>query len=54
MNADEIITSSSTAPCLRACRVNGQAAGMRRGDLYQALHDAVFSEYFAETGDEQA
>ncbi len=50
--ADEIITSSSTAPCVRACRVNGREAGMRRGDLFGALHHAVFTEYYAETGGE--
>ncbi len=47
--ADEIITSSSTAPCIRACRVNGQDAGMKRGDLFEALHKAVFDEYFSAT-----
>ena len=49
MSADEILTSSSTAPCIRACRVDGQDAGMKRADLFAALHDAVFREYFAET-----
>lgn len=48
--ADEILTSSSTAPCVRACRINGQPAGMKRGDLFDALHRAVFDEYYAETG----
>ena len=47
--ADEIITSSSTAPCIRACRVNGQDAGMRRGDLFEAIHKAVFDEYYSAT-----
>jgi len=50
MNADEIITSSSTAPCVRACRVNGQDAGMKREDLFRALHQAVYDEYYAQTG----
>ena len=49
MASDEIITSSSTAPCNRACRVNGQDAGMKRDDLFHALHEAVFSEYFRAT-----
>ena len=49
MAADEIITSSSTAPCVRACRVNGQDAGMKRPDLFSALHQAVFDEYYAAT-----
>lgn len=49
MSADEILTSSSTAPCIRACRVDGQDAGMKRADLFSSLHDAVFREYFAET-----
>ena len=47
--ADEIITSSSTAPCIRACRVNGQEAGMKREDLFSAIHKAVFDEYYAAT-----
>lgn len=51
MNADEIITSSSTAPCTRVCRIDGQDAGMRREDMYTALHDAVYGEYFAATED---
>ena len=37
------------APCSRACRVNGQAAGTKRGDLFEALHKAVFDEYFSAT-----
>ena len=48
-SADEIITSSSTAPCIRACRVDGQEAGMRRGDLFEKLHRAVFDEYFGKS-----
>ena len=48
-SADEIITSSSTAPCIRACRIDGREAGMRRPDLFEALHRAVFDEYFQET-----
>ena len=47
--ADEIITSSSTAPCVRACRVNGRDAGMKREDLFRALHQAVYDEYYSET-----
>ncbi len=49
MAADEIITSSSTAPCVRACRVNGAEAGMKRGDLYEAIQKAVFDEYYSAT-----
>ena len=49
MQADEILTSSSTAPCVRVCRVNGQNVGMKRADLFDALHRAVFDEYFALT-----
>ncbi len=47
--ADEIITSSSTAPCVRACSVDGKAAGMRREDLFTALKNAIFEEYYCET-----
>ena len=49
MNADEIITSSSTAPCVRACRVDGKEAGMKRTDLFSAMHEAIFHEFYAET-----
>ena len=48
-SADEIITSSSTAPCIRACRIDGREAGMRRPDLFEALRRAVFDEYYQET-----
>ena len=48
--ADEILTSSSTAPCVRACRVDGQPAGMKNAELFNALQTAIFSEYTAETG----
>ena len=47
--ADEIITSSSTAPCMWACRVDGRDAGMKRGDLFSALQKAVFDEYYEVT-----
>lgn len=47
--ADEIITSSSTAPCVRACSVDGKAAGMKREDLFTVLKDAIFGEYYSET-----
>lgn len=48
--ADEIIVSSSTAPCVRAGRVDGAAAGLRAEDLFNALHEAVLDEYFVQTG----
>ena len=47
--ADEIITSSSTAPCIRACRVDGREAGMRAGDLFDAIQRAIYDEYDRET-----
>lgn len=47
--ADEIFTSSSTRLCARACRVDGQNAGMRSPELFNALHDALTEEYFAAT-----
>ncbi len=50
-DADEIITSSSTAPCLRAGRVDGQPAGLRDEALYRRLHQAIFDEFYARTGD---
>ncbi len=50
LSADEILTSSSTAPCVRACRVDGRDAGMKRPDLFGALHTAIYDEYCAATG----
>ena len=44
--ADEILVSSSTAPLVRAERVDGEKAGMKREDLYRALHREIFEEYF--------
>ena len=49
-NADEIITSSSTNPCVRADRVDGVPAGMKREDLFLALYKMIIDEYYAETG----
>ena len=49
LGADEIITSSSTAPCVRACSVDGQKAGMKREDLFTAIRTAIFEEYYSET-----
>ena len=49
MAADEIITSSSSALCLRAGQVDGVAAGMRDGETYARLHDEIIREYMAET-----
>ena len=49
LGADEIITSSSTAPCVRACSVDGQQAGMQREDLFKAIKNAIFEEYYSET-----
>ncbi len=48
--ADEILTSSSGNLCTRACRVDGRAAGMKREDLFEALHAAVYGEFYEETG----
>ena len=45
--ADEIITTSTTAPCLRADRLDGAPAGMKDPALYRRLHDAVIGEYIA-------
>ncbi|MDD6682385.1 MAG: aminotransferase class IV [Clostridiales bacterium] len=48
-NADEIITTSSTAPCTRACQVDGVPAGMKREDLFMALHAEIFGEFMRDT-----
>ncbi len=47
MAADEIITSSSSALCLRACRVDGIAAGMKDEATYCRIHDEIIREYLA-------
>ena len=48
--ADEIITTSSSSICSHASHVDGQAAGMRDAARYAAIQDALFEEYYAETG----
>ena len=48
--ADEIITTSSSNLCIRARSVDGRAAGMKRPDLFEAIHKALIEEYYAETG----
>ena len=45
MAADEIITSSSSALCLRACRVDGIDAGMKDEATYRRIHDEIIREY---------
>lgn len=47
--ADEIITTSSSALCLRADTLDGQPAGMRDPERWEALHGAVLGEYYDET-----
>ena len=49
-SADEIITSSSTNICVRANQLDGQPAGMKRKELFDALHEEVYREYFEATG----
>ena len=49
MAADEIITTSSSALCLRAGWVNGTAAGLKAPELYEVIHRAVIEEYEQET-----
>lgn len=48
--ADEIITSSSTNPCVRVCRVDGAEAGMKAGALFESIHKELFREFYALTG----
>ncbi len=44
-DADEVLVSSSTNLCVRAGQADGRPVGLRRPDLYTALHDAVYGEY---------
>lgn len=48
-DADEILITSSSNLCVRACRVDGAPAGMKDPAGFEALHSAVYDEYFAET-----
>ena len=48
--ADEIITTSSTNPCIRVCRVDGADAGMKAEELFARIHREIFREFYAETG----
>lgn len=50
--AEEIFTSSSTRPCARACRVDGQEAGMKRPDLFEKICRALTDEYLNATAQE--
>ncbi|MBE5782318.1 MAG: D-amino acid aminotransferase [Clostridiales bacterium] len=50
-NADEIITTSSTNPCIRACKVDGKDAGMKREDLFMALHKEIIGEFLSDTAE---
>ncbi len=47
--AEEILITSSSNLCVRACQADGRPAGMKRPDLFEALHAAVYDEYFSET-----
>ena len=51
MNADEIITTSSTNPCIRAGKVDGKEAGMKREDLFMALHKEIIGEFLSDTAE---
>ena len=48
-SADEILITSSSNLCVRACRADGRPAGMKSPELYEALRAAVYDEYFAQT-----
>ena len=49
MAADEIITSSSSALCLRAGRVDGIEAVMKDGAAFRRIRDEIIGEYMKET-----
>lgn len=44
MDADEIIISSTSHPSMRVMEIDGQAAGMKAGDLVQKLRDRYMEE----------
>ena len=48
LDADEIITSSSTAPCRRVNTVDGKSAGMKDPALYERIRAAVMEEIYTE------
>ncbi len=53
MAADEILTTSSSNLCNRACMVDGTEAGMKRPDLYEAIRDELMGEFLTETAAER-
>ena len=49
-NADEIIVTSSSNFCLRACELNGQKVGCKDPAAIKAIQDAVLQEFYDYTG----
>ena len=49
-DAEEIIVTSSTKLALRAVELDGQPAGKKRDDLWEAIRREVLGEYIAATG----
>ena len=49
MAADEVMTTSSSALCLRAGQIDGQPAGLKDPELYARIHDEIMREYCEET-----
>ena len=50
MAADEIITTSSSNPCIRAGQVDGVPAGLKNEALFKTIHTALIDEIYEETG----
>ena len=50
--ADEVLVTSSGNFCGRANVIDGRPVGMRREDLYSALHDHLYQEFYDETAPE--
>ena len=48
--ADEIFTTNSGNLLKRACRIDGVPAGMKRGDLFEAIRKELFDEFYEATG----
>lgn len=47
--ADEILVTSSSAPCLSASRLDGEEVGGREGGLLKKLQDIILNDFYIKT-----
>ncbi len=48
-DADEVLVSSSSDPCLHACEIDGKPVGGKDPELLRKIHDAVMEEIYEAT-----